>query len=119
MLAPTPAVATPGPCLNLVQLRQGSNGRRRQIAPPARTEGQAITAVPFLDSSGAKMIEGLAHKAQRQGVTLWLTGASREMRRTLLTHGLRPPLVRYARSIDSALSRRGDQGPGSASGGDI
>ena len=89
------------------------------IQDGARTLVVDFTAVPFLDSSGANMIEGLAHKAQRQGVTLWLTGASREMRRTLLTHGLRPPLVRYARSIDSALSRRGDQGPGSASGGDI
>jgi SulP family sulfate permease len=42
------------------------------------------------------MIEGLAHKAHKRGVTLWITGASRDIRRTLLTHGLRRPLCRYA-----------------------
>ena len=36
-----------------------------------------FSAVPFLDSTGARMIEGLAHKAHRRGVALWLTGASR------------------------------------------
>lgn len=65
-----------------------------------------LGAVPFLDSSGANMIEGLAHKAQRKGVTLWLTGGSRDIRRVLLTHGLRPPLVHYAESIDAALAPR-------------
>jgi SulP family sulfate permease len=67
-----------------------------------------FSAVPFLDSSGANMIEGLAHKTQRKGMTLWLTGASRDIRRVLLTHGLRKPLVHYADSIASALSHCGD-----------
>ncbi|WP_347265711.1 SulP family inorganic anion transporter [Paracoccus sp. (in: a-proteobacteria)] len=66
-----------------------------------------FSAVPFLDSSGAKLIEGLAHKAQRKGVELWLTGTRRDMRRVLLTHGLRRPLAHYADSIDEALARRG------------
>lgn len=86
-----------------------------------------FSAVPFLDSSGANMIEGLAHKARRQGVTLWLTGASHDILRVLLTHGLHRPLVYYAASVEDALARRppsqdGSPAPASlldASGGDI
>lgn len=63
-----------------------------------------LSAVPFLDSSGANMIEGLAQKARRRGVTLWLTGASRDVRRALLRHGLRRPDVRYAGRIEDALA---------------
>lgn len=74
------------------------------IQDGARTLVVDLSAVPFLDSSGANMIEGLAHKAQRKGVALWLTGGSRDIRRVLLTHGLRPPLVHYASSIDAALA---------------
>jgi sulfate permease, SulP family len=70
-----------------------------------------FTAVPFLDSTGANMIEGLAHKAQSRGVDLWLTGASREIRRGLLTHGLKRPLARHATSVEEAVAgvrRRGE-----------
>ena len=62
-----------------------------------------FSAVPFLDSTGANMIEGLAHKAHKRGVALWLTGASRDIRRVFITHGLRKPLVRYAATIEDAL----------------
>jgi len=60
--------------------------------------------VPFLDSTGANMIEGLAHKARKRGVALWLTGASRDIRQVFLTHGLKKPLVRYASSVDAAIA---------------
>jgi len=62
-----------------------------------------FAAVPFLDSTGANMIEGLAHKARRRGVALWLTSASRDVCRMFLTHRLRKPLVHYANSVDEAL----------------
>ena len=62
-----------------------------------------FAAVPFLDSTGANMIEGLAHKAQKRGVALWLTGASRDIQRVFVTHGLKRPLVHYAASIEDAL----------------
>lgn len=61
--------------------------------------------VPFLDSTGANMIEGLAHKARKYDVDLWLTGASRDIRRAFITHGLKRPLVRYAASVDDALAK--------------
>ncbi|WP_425419760.1 SulP family inorganic anion transporter [Oricola indica] len=60
--------------------------------------------VPFLDSTGANMIEGLAHKAHKLGVALWLTGASRDIQRVFVTHGLKRPLVHYAATVDDALS---------------
>ncbi|MGP9789449.1 SulP family inorganic anion transporter [Roseinatronobacter sp. NSM] len=63
-----------------------------------------FSAVPFLDSTGANMIEELAHKAQKRGATLWLTGASRDIRRVFLMHGLRKPMVRYAVSVDAAIA---------------
>ncbi|MEX0971112.1 MAG: SulP family inorganic anion transporter [Paracoccaceae bacterium] len=59
--------------------------------------------VPFLDSTGANMIEGLAHKAHKRGVGLWLTGASRDIQRAFVTHGLKRPLVQYAACVDDAL----------------
>ncbi|MBU2581579.1 MAG: SulP family inorganic anion transporter [Alphaproteobacteria bacterium] len=64
-----------------------------------------FSAVPFLDSTGANMIEGLAHKAHKHGVELWLTSASRDIRRVFVTHGLKRPLVRYAATIDEALAK--------------
>ena len=64
-----------------------------------------FSAVPFLDSTGANMIEGLAHKAQKQGVALWLTGATRDIQRVFVTHGMKRPLVNYSVSVDEALIR--------------
>ena len=59
-------------------------------------------AVPFLDSTGANVIEGAARKARRAGVRFFITGASPQVRRMLFTHGVRPPLVRYKATIERA-----------------
>ncbi len=61
------------------------------------------SAVPFLDSTGANVIEGAARKARRSGVRFFVTGAAPQVRRMLVAHGARPPLVRYKASIDGAL----------------
>ncbi len=69
-----------------------------------------LSAVTLVDSSAANMVETLAHKARRQGVELVVTGAAPALRRDLLAHGARPPLVRYAQSVEAALAaarRRG------------
>ncbi|WP_108659737.1 SulP family inorganic anion transporter [Acuticoccus kandeliae] len=60
-------------------------------------------AVPFVDSTAANTIEGLAQKARRQGTALVLTGTSTGVRRELGAHGLRPPLVHFAPTIEAAL----------------
>jgi sulfate permease, SulP family len=63
-----------------------------------------FSAVPFVDSTGAKTIEGLAHKAAQRGVGVTLTGMSEGVRRELAAQGARRPLVKKARSIDQALA---------------
>jgi len=62
-----------------------------------------LAAVPFLDSTGANVIEGLAHKTNRRGVQLWITGANTSIERVLLTHGLREPLCHYAATAQEAM----------------
>jgi SulP family sulfate permease len=64
-----------------------------------------FSAVPFLDSTGANMIEGLAQKEQKRSVALWLTGASRDIQRVFVNHGLKRPLVHYAPTVDDALAQ--------------
>jgi sulfate permease, SulP family len=63
-----------------------------------------FAAVPFLDSTAAATIEGFAHHARRNGVAVYISGASTAVRRVLLTHGVRPPQVRYKTKLDDALA---------------
>jgi SulP family sulfate permease len=65
-----------------------------------------FTAVPFLDSTGANTLEGLARKAARHGVTVVLTGTTKTMREELFVHHVRPPFVRYERTVEAALAKR-------------
>ena len=59
--------------------------------------------VPFIDSTAAHTIQGLARKTARRGTKLILTGTTREMRRDLFVHGIKPPLVSYNPSIERAI----------------
>ncbi|WP_225769431.1 SulP family inorganic anion transporter [Inquilinus sp. Marseille-Q2685] len=54
-----------------------------------------FSAVPVIDSTAAATIEGFARKARRQGAAVYIAGARRPILRALLTHGVRPPLVRF------------------------
>lgn len=76
-----------------------------RIADTHRTLIIDFSAVPFLDSTAANTIEGLARKTRRTGVRIVVCGASRDVRRDLIAHGVKPPLVRYERSIESALAK--------------
>jgi len=58
--------------------------------------------VPFLDSTAANTIEGLARKTRRRGGGLFLSNVSEAMRRELAVHGVAPPLVDYAASVAEA-----------------
>ena len=77
-----------------------------------------LAGVTLVDSSAANMIEGLAHKARRQGVAVYLSGASPALRRALLAQGARPPLVRYAASVEAALAAARRRGQISQTGGE-
>lgn len=70
------------------------------------------TAVPFLDSTAANVIEGAARKAHRSGVRFVIAGASMDVRRTLISHGVRAPDVDYAGTLADArdLVRQGRAG---------
>jgi SulP family sulfate permease len=63
-----------------------------------------FAAVPFLDSTAAHAMSGVAAKARRQGIRLYITGASPTVRRALLTHGVRPPRARYRETIARAVA---------------
>tara|TARA_R110002072_G_scaffold3759_21_gene26908 strand:+ start:4824 stop:6575 length:1752 start_codon:yes stop_codon:yes gene_type:complete len=65
-----------------------------------------FSAVPFLDSTAANMIEGMVRKATLGGVKIILTGTSHEIRKGLFVHGVKPPLVRYESSIQAARKLR-------------
>lgn len=64
-----------------------------------------FTAVPFLDSTAANTIESLAYKARRQAVAVYLTGTNHEVRRELLAHHIKAPLVHYAANIQDAVTK--------------
>jgi len=63
-----------------------------------------VSAVPFLDSTAAATMEGFVRKARRQGATVYVTGASKPIRRALLLHGIRPPDVRFRTTVADAVS---------------
>jgi SulP family sulfate permease len=63
-----------------------------------------FAAVPFLDSTAANAMGRVAARAKRQGVKLFITGASRTVRRALLTHGVSPPRARYRETIARAIA---------------
>lgn len=61
-----------------------------------------FAAVPFLDSSAAKVIEGSVRKASKAGVRVIITSAVPAVRHMLLTHGVKSPHAHYAASIADA-----------------
>jgi SulP family sulfate permease len=63
-----------------------------------------FAAVPFLDSTAANAMSRVAAKAKRQGIRLFITGASPTVRRVLLTHGVSPPRARYRETIARAIA---------------
>jgi len=63
-----------------------------------------FAAVPFLDSTAANAMSRVAAKATRQGIRLYITGASPAVRRVLLTHGVSPPRAKYRETIARAVA---------------
>jgi SulP family sulfate permease len=78
-----------------------------------------FAAVPFLDSTAANAMSRVAARAKRQGIRLFITGASPTVRRALLTHGVRPPNAKFRESIARAVADiKGERGkPPVAPGG--
>ena len=74
------------------------------IADKRRAFVVDFAAVPFLDSTAANAMGRVAAKARRQGIKLFITGASPTVRRALLTHGVSPPRARYRETIARAVA---------------
>jgi sulfate permease, SulP family len=74
------------------------------IADTRRAFVVDFAAVPFLDSTAANAMSRVADKARRQGIRLFITGASPTVRRALLTHGVRPPRARFRATIARAIA---------------
>jgi SulP family sulfate permease len=75
-----------------------------------------FSAVPFIDSTAANTVGGLARKARRRGVDVYLTGTTHGVRVDLFAHGVKPPVARYARTIADAL-RKAEGSTSTESGG--
>ena len=63
-----------------------------------------FAAVPFLDSTAANAMGRVAGKAARQGIRLYITGASPTVRRALLTHGVGRSRAKYRETIARAIA---------------
>ena len=62
-----------------------------------------FSAVPFVDSTGAHTIEGLIDSARRKNVSIFLTGVADDTVADLAAHGVAPPVVTIAPTINDAL----------------
>jgi SulP family sulfate permease len=79
-----------------------------QIGVQAKAYVIDFSAVPVIDSTAAATIEGFARKVHRRGAALYISGANPTVRRVLLSHGVRPPHVRFrVRLVDAVASARG------------
>jgi len=76
-----------------------------RIADQRRNFVLDCSAVPFLDSTAANVIEGAAKKARRAGVRFVVAGAAPPVRRMLITHGVKRPLATFAASVAEARAR--------------
>lgn len=63
-----------------------------------------VSAVSVLDSTAAATIEGFVRKARHQDAMVYLVGARTPIRRILLNHGVRRPLVHFRATQDEALA---------------
>ncbi|WP_018012481.1 SulP family inorganic anion transporter [Sinorhizobium medicae] len=74
-----------------------------RIADQRRNFILDCSEVPFMDSTAANVIESTLRKAERTGIRFIITGATRQVRRTLYQHHVRPPRVLMRPSIEAAL----------------
>ena len=59
--------------------------------------------VPLLDATGAHIIENLAQTAKKRQMSLMICGASIALRKEMLAHNIRPPLVEFYSDVQTAL----------------
>ncbi len=62
-----------------------------------------FSAVPFIDSTAANTLAGVARKAQQSRVLLLISGASAATAKTLAAHGISAPEVTFAPTVAAAF----------------
>lgn len=75
-----------------------------RIADTAKVFILDCSAVPFIDSTAANVIEGTARKAARRGMRFVISGASADARAMLQAHKLNEPHVHFFDTIDEAIA---------------
>ncbi len=73
-----------------------------QIADKHRAFIVDLSAVPFLDSTGANALKALANRAAKRDVYLVLAGANDGVMREMEAHGVSAPLVHLAGTLKQA-----------------
>jgi sulfate permease, SulP family len=63
-----------------------------------------FSLAPLLDSTAAATLDGFTRKASRAGALIYVTGVTKQSRRALMTHGIRPPRVRFRSDIAAAIA---------------
>jgi SulP family sulfate permease len=76
---------------------ESTNDRRKALVVD-------FSAVPFLDSTAANTIAGVARKSMQHGAPVTISGASASVRQSLQAHGVVAPLADYSASIDDAVA---------------
>ena len=75
-----------------------------EIADSCKVLVVDFTEVPFIDSTAANTLEGLADKSQRRGLQLVFTGVSDELVAQLASYGIGAPAVAFEPTIEKALT---------------
>jgi sulfate permease, SulP family len=63
-----------------------------------------FSAVPILDSTAATTIEGFVRKATAKGAAVYIAATRPPIRESLLTHGVRQPLVTFADTVAEGVT---------------
>jgi sulfate permease, SulP family len=74
-----------------------------------------FSQVPLLDSTAAATLHGFIRKTVCKDALVYVTGVTKPVRRVLMTHGVRPPSVKFRSDIPAALKfarRKLDAGSG-------
>jgi SulP family sulfate permease len=70
-----------------------------------------LSAVPFVDSTAIRTVEGLAERTARRGGRMILSGAAPSVRRALEAQGVGAPQVEYAANLAAAQARAVAEAP--------
>ncbi|WP_137046453.1 SulP family inorganic anion transporter [Pseudolabrys sp. FHR47] len=61
-----------------------------------------FTDVPLIDTTAARSLHAFVKKLARSGANVYFAAARQNVRHELIAAGLKPPLMRYAASVESA-----------------